>query len=82
MIIYEDLGNGFIRAISDNNKYLDEHPTEILGVYSEAVNKGKIVDGVGVFDNGYTYTESEKNSQQEIDETALIQLHKNAKCDI
>ena len=60
MIIYEDLGNGLIRAVSDSNKYLDEHPTEILEVYTEAVNRGKIVDGVGIFDNGYTYTENEK----------------------
>lgn len=60
MIVYEDLGNGFIRAVSDSNKYLNEYPTMIFDVYTEAVNKGKIVDGVGVFDNGYTYKESEK----------------------
>lgn len=59
MIIYEDLGNGFIKAVSNNNKYLIEHPTEISNVYTEAINKGKIVDSVGVFDNGFTYTESE-----------------------
>ena len=69
MVIYEDLGNGLIRAVSDNNKYMNEHPTEILDFYVEAVNKGKIIDGVGVFDNGYTYTESDINiPQQEFDE--------------
>ena len=60
MIVYEDLGNGFIRAVSDSNKYLNEYPTKVFDIYTEAVNKGKIVDGVGVFDNGYTYKESEK----------------------
>lgn len=60
MIVYEDLGNGFIKAVSDSNKYLNEYPTNIFDIYTEAVNKGKIVDGVGVFDNGYTYKESEK----------------------
>ena len=60
MIVYEDLGNGFIRAVSDSNKYLNEYPAKVFDIYTEAVNKGKIIDGVGVFDNGYTYTESEK----------------------
>jgi hypothetical protein len=64
MIIYEDLGNGFIRAVSDNNKYLDEHPTGVFGVYVEAINKGKIVNGLGVFDNGYYYTENQKNIEE------------------
>lgn len=59
MIIYEDLGNGFIKAVSNNNKYLIEHPTEISDVYIEAINKGKIINGIGIFDNNYTYTESE-----------------------
>ena len=65
MIVYENLGNGFIRAVSDSNKYLNEYPTGITDVYIEAVNKGKIKDGVGVFDNGYTYTESEKEFELE-----------------
>lgn len=60
MIKYEDLGNGFIRAFSDDNKYLNEFPTQIMATYIEAVNRGKIVDGVGIFDNGRYYTESEK----------------------
>ena len=68
MVIYEDLGNGFIKAVSNNNKYLNERPTEILDFYVEAINKGKIVDGVGVFNNGYTYTESDMDIlQQEFD---------------
>lgn len=58
MIKYEELGNGMIRAWSDSGKYLNERPTKVNDTYTEAVNKGKIVDGVGVFDNGYTYTES------------------------
>lgn len=61
MIVYEDLGNGFIRAVSNNNKYLNEHPTELYDVYIEAINKGKIVNRVGIFDNGYYYTESEND---------------------
>lgn len=67
MIIYEALGNGFIRAVSDNNKYLNEYPTGKLDIYVEAVNKGKIIGDSGVFDNGYYYTESSK-SIEEIDE--------------
>lgn len=66
MIIYENLENGLIRAVSDNNKYLNEHPTEICDIYTEAINKGKIVDGVGIFENGYYYTESE-NDIEEVD---------------
>ena len=68
MIKYKNLENGFICAYSDNNKYINEHPTEIVDIYIEAVNKGKIVDGVGVFDNGYTYTESDKEIEVPMEE--------------
>ena len=66
MIIYEDLKNGFIRAVSNTNKYLNEYPTMVFDVYTEAVNRGKIINGIGVFDNGYTYVESEKEFEEEV----------------
>lgn len=72
MIVYDDLGNGLIRAYSDNNKYLDERPTGVVGVYTEAVNKGEIIDGVGVFNNGYTYTENEKGIEENLGDNAEI----------
>ena len=62
MLVYEDLGKGLIKVKSDSGKYVNEHPTEIVDFYTEAVNKGVINNkGIGVFANGNTYTESEKD---------------------
>lgn len=68
MIIYEDIGNGLIRAKSDRNRYINEYPTKIFDCYEEVTNKGRITNGVGIFDNGRTYRESEKEFENAVDE--------------
>ena len=65
MIKYESLGNGKIRAYSDAKKYINEQPTGIEDFFTEAINYGYINEnGVGVFSNGRTYTESEKEIEK------------------
>lgn len=63
MIKYEYISEKEIRAFSNNNKLLNEYDKNgnliIADFYHEAINFGKIVDGVGIFDNGNTYEESE-----------------------
>ena len=55
-----------IRAYSDNNKYLNEYDKYgtllVADSYEEAVHKGTYIDeNNGIFDNGKTYKESEKD---------------------
>jgi hypothetical protein len=59
MIVAEELENGFVRIVSDNNKYLNDITANIFNVYIEVVNKGVVSDGNVLFDNGHIYEESE-----------------------
>lgn len=59
MIAAEELENGFVRIFSDNNKYLNDVTSNIINIYTEVVNKGVVINGEALFDNGHIYEESE-----------------------
>ena len=59
-INFEKYSETHIRAFSTDGKYLIEHPSGIED-YVEAINRGTYINETeGYFENGNTYTESEK----------------------
>lgn len=63
MIIPEYIDNESIRIYSDRNKMLSKYDKNgnllVEAGYEEVINFGKIINGVGIFDNGNTYKESD-----------------------